>query len=316
VPIPKEFQFSDETLKGLSPAQASERLARYTNWSDSARQKAASMAITKNRRISTTKMGGGYTWAEVPDTDANPEILDLVKDVGCAGGWCTEQRSYAIDYGSGQNRLHLLIDNKASPKVQLTVKQFEPNIEDFLAQLDDTEYDQLLQRVDPNFFVVANFDDPRVIKALEQSPEYQAWITRNPPVTSISEIKGVANETNLRNSPVLRATQDYVKKLDVEKKLDSVNNLDGINMTNIYSIPETALWDRLDKVPQGTSFGFKNLRGQFWSKLLEKNQGSKFIDKDEVPRLLNETLDELVGPVKKATGGMVERRTDAAQNYL
>ena len=72
VPIPKELQFSDETLKGLSPAQASERVAAYNKWTEGARQKAASEAITKNPRIETVKMGEGQHLGTSPGHRAKP----------------------------------------------------------------------------------------------------------------------------------------------------------------------------------------------------------------------------------------------------
>ena len=324
IPVPKEFQFSDEALKGLSPAQASERVAAYNKWIEGARQKAASEAITKNPRMEMVKAEGDSTWVRVPDTAENPEILDLVKDVGCAGNWCTEQTNYAIQYGSGENRLHILMDKKAQPRVQMTLKERQLNPDEFLNSMDDVEFDAFKAK----YPGAAQYGD------IANTPDYQEWLRLNPPGYKITEIKGFNNDPDLTRSPHLPAVQNYIKQLDKEGNLQGVSNLKGINMMDrdgldIYN----ALVERYAALPQGAhkpllekveALASNNSYKGVFATLLEqargiinqKNGGSRYIVREDGPRLLKETLDEIFSPLEKANGGMVERRIDDSRKYL
>lgn len=324
IPVPKELQFSDEALKGLSPAQASERVAAYNKWIEGARQKAASEAITKNPRMEMVKAEGDSTWVRVPDTAENPEILDLVKDVGCAGNWCTEQTNYAIQYGSGENRLHILMDKKAQPRVQMTLKERQLNPDEFLNSMDDVEFDAFKAR----------YPDAVRYGDIANTPDYQEWLRLNPPGYRITEIKGFNNDPDLTRSPHLAAVQNYIKQLDKEGNLQGVSNLKGINMMDrdgldIYN----ALVERYAALPQGAHKPFleqvearasnNSYKGTFTTLLEQtralidqKNGGSRYIVREDGPRLLKEALDEVFSPLEKANGGMVERRTDDSRKYL
>ena len=324
IPVPKEFQFSDEALKGLSPAQASERVAAYNKWIEGARQKAASEAITKNPRMEMVKAEGDSTWVRVPDTAENPEILDLVKDVGCAGNWCTVQTNYAIQYGSGENRLHILMDKKAQPRVQMTLKERQLNPDEFLNSMDDVEFDAFKAK----YPGAAQYGD------IANTPDYQEWLRLNPPGYRITEIKGFNNDPDLTRSPHLPAVQNYIKQLDKEGNLQGVSNLKGINMMDrdgldIYNalveryaaLPQGAYMPLLEKVQALASNNsykgvFATLLEQARGIINQKNGGSRYIVREDGPRLLKETLDEIFSPFEKANGGMVERRTDDSRKYL
>lgn len=304
MPIPKEFQFSDEALKGLSPAQASERVAAYNKWTEGAREKAASQAITKNPRIETVKMGEGNTWVRVPDLDENPELLDLVKDVGCAGNWCTDKASYAVQYGSGENRLHILMDKRSQPKVQLTLTERNPNPDEFLNSMDDAQFAEFK----------TNHPNAALYGDVAATPEYQEWLQLNPPGYRISELKGFNNELNLKDSPVLPAIQNYVKQLSREGNLQGVANLDGIGMMSVDGLDVYgASIGRYD--PKGPVF-FRDALADVRARIIERNQGSSYMVKEDAPRLLQEAVDDVFGPVKEAHGGLVERRTDDGRKYL
>jgi hypothetical protein len=313
IPIPKEFQFSDEALKGLSPAQASERVAAYNNWAESARQKIAAKALTENKRINSVKMQEGYVGVEIPDTEINPEILELVTDAGCGGGWCTKTENYALEYGSGNNRLHMIVDKKAQPRAQLTVSRREPNPDDFLTSLNDRELEEF-RAANPN---TAFYGD------VAATPEYQAWAKSNPPSQYISEIKLKNNNTDFQNSPELPAIQEYIKKLDAQNNFSSIDNLEKLRMFDVTRLSKADTEDVFRKIFQldlkvRTSGEYRPslTPNQAMDALIKKNQGSKFVVNDDFKRLLDEVLEDHYTIENKASGGMVERRADDSRKYL
>jgi len=308
VPIPKEYQLSDETLKGLSPAQASERVAAYTKWTDKARQQAASEAIIKNSRLDRVQMKEGNTWVRLPDTQDSPEIREIVQDVGCAGGWCTKNANYALSEGSGENRLHLLMGKDARPKAQLTLATVEANPDRFLSSLHDAEYDAF----------IARHPGATYYGDIAKTPEYQKWAKLNPTTVSITELKGSNNRLDLKDSPVLPDIQNYIKKLARETPLESVNNLDGINMMDSSALDVySAVSNRLDTgAARVDNQSFMEAIYKVQNSIIKKNEGSRFIVKEDGPRLLQEALDDVLGVEKKAHGGMVERHRDDNRKYL
>jgi hypothetical protein len=317
VPIPKEYQFTDEVLKGLSPAQASERVAGFMKWENGAREKAASQAITKSRGIDTVKAEGGNTWVQVPDLDQNPELMRLVQDVGCAGGWCTNQSNYALSYGSGENRLHIMMDKQARPKVQMTLTTREPNPENFLSSMDDAEYDAFMARNSVGGGALTRYGD------VAATPEYAEWARLNPPTESITELKGFGNSLDLKDSPALPAIQSYIKRLAAQRNIQDVANLDGINMTDSSALDVyNAVSSRFDTGAArpvgatGAPMSFMEAMNKVRASIIEKNEGSRFIVKEDGPRLLQEALDDVLGVEKKAHGGMVERHRDDNRKYL
>jgi hypothetical protein len=313
VKVPEQYMFTDKSLQGLTPAQASERVVQFDTWKEQAQQKMASRAAFVDPAISRSPSSEGYMWVNPPDLERNPALRELVQDVGCDGGWCTKGENYALSYGSGENRLTVLMDSKARPRAQMTIKSAEPNSDDFLLSMDDAEAAQ---------FKTAYPDMPIYdTKAIMRTPEYREWLARNPPSMSITEIKGVNNQADLLGSPYLKQVQDRIKDLDGKFNLQSVDNLDGIGMRELPSDPYGLLNMGLDfreRNELSKLFGEKNGLGMVRDEVLKMNKGSRFLsgDEDEVANLIRDAANNVLKPQQRATGGMIERQSTDSRKYL
>jgi hypothetical protein len=296
VKIPEQYMFTDKSLQGLTPAQASERVAQFDAWKQEAQQKMASRAAFVDPAISRTKAADGYVWVNPPDLERNPAMRELIQDVGCDGGWCTRSEATALNYGSGDNRLSVLMDSKARPRAQITIttKQYTPD--DFISSMADDEVVAFRAKY-PD---IAAYQTDEI--AL--TPEFRQWQSMNPDSLSITEIKGVNNQADLTNSPYLKQIQQRVKDLDSVNSLESVENLDGINMTDLtsrlYGHPSIA------NRPRVTKEDMKSILDE----AARLNGGSRYVEneKDKIDPLFQQAADNILGPEKRATGGMVERR--------
>jgi hypothetical protein len=314
VKIPEQYMFTDKSLQGLTPAQASERVAQFDTWKEQAQQKMASRAAFVDPAISRTKAADGYVWVNPPDLERNPALRELIQDVGCDGGWCTKGENYALSYGSGENRLTVLMDSKARPRAQMTIKSAEPNSDDFLLSMDDAEAAQ---------FKAAYPDMPIYdTKAIMRTPEYQEWLARNPPSMSITEIKGVNNQATLEDAPYLKQIQQRVKDLDARFGLESVDNLGGIGMTQFSKNP-------MELLNMGVGFNSrKPLTEKFGSEqaglaavrdeVIKLNNGSQYTagNLDDVAALVRQATSNVLAPQQRATGGMIERQSTDTRKYL
>jgi len=125
VKIPEDYLLSDDTLVKLNVAAASNRMAKYTNWQDNTRQRMATTALREDPRFTRAPLQDGkYLGVALPDVRQNPEVKQLVLDVGCDGGWCTRYSQNAKAYGSGDSRLHIMVTGegkKARPVAQFAI---------------------------------------------------------------------------------------------------------------------------------------------------------------------------------------------------
>jgi hypothetical protein len=295
-PIPEEYQLTPEKLQGLSPVDASEKVGLFNQWRDKERQVQAAQYLDKYGNT-YKKYDNGRKWIAMDDLAEEPKQAELVQQAGCLGGWCTKEESFAMNNGSGENRLHILFDDKAVPRVQLTVTKKEANADDFITQL---EYD------DFNSFV-KQYGDVNQMRSffIESTPEFQTWERTQGNPERITEIKGQFNKAQLAKDPnlnkYLKEVQDFVKSKD----WGAVANLDGINMIDLD--------DYIPTLSRGLN---PEQRNQLRAFMMDLNNGSRYADKYEGENILREASMRAFRPLSppgRATGGMVERQTSTAR---
>jgi hypothetical protein len=298
---------TEKTLEGLTPAQASNRVARKQEWVTEKRGELAGVAIAKDPQIVSHSYDNGSKWISPGDLADNATHEEMVKDIGCAGGWCTDKRTYALDSGSGDNRLNILLDKKFEPRVQLTVNNPIPTLDDFATYMSEMGSNSVA------VFKMRTYSgvDENVIAELKAMPEWQDFVKQNQNTKNITEIKGQFNTVDLRKSPYLKEVQDFVKRQGSE--LQTVNNLDGINMEDMRNV----LLNMNKPFDQN-----------YMNRLLKANDGSYYVDKDEVSGLIKKVnempnnaarhiqMNMFQPPAEKAYGGMIERQPNANRRYL
>jgi hypothetical protein len=133
VKIPEDYLLPDKTLTDLNVAAASNRMAKYTNWQDNTRQRMATTSLREDPRFTRAPLQDGkYLGVALPDVRQNPEVKQLVLDVGCDGGWCTRYSQNAKAYGSGDSRLHIMVTGEgkqARPVAQFAIADAGAGIE-------------------------------------------------------------------------------------------------------------------------------------------------------------------------------------------
>ena len=295
-PIPEEYHLTPEKLQGMSPVQASEKVAMFNQWRDRERQVQAAKYLDKYGNT-YKKYDNGRKWIAMDDLAEEPKQAELVQQAGCLGGWCTVDEAHAMENGSGDNRLHILFDEKSVPRVQLTVTKTTPTAYDFIEHMD---YDQItnFQNKHGNL----NYLPEEQIQA---TPEYQVWARAQDNSERITEIKGQFNARDLMKDPnsrkYLKEVQDFVKSKD----WGAVANLDGINMINLD--------ESLPVLSRGLSPEQVNQLREFMKSL---NDGSLYADKNKGENILQEASLRLLRPLSppgRAMGGMVERQPSTAR---
>jgi len=297
-PIPEEYQLTPEKLQGLSPVDASEKVGLFNQWRDKERQVQAAQYLDKYGNT-YKKYDNGRKWIAMDDLAEEPKQAELVQQAGCLGGWCTKDESFAMENGSGDKRLHLLFDEKAVPRVQLTVTKSTPTTDDFFASEFYSSED--VARFE-NKYGNLNYISREQIEA---TPEYQAWARMQGSPERITELKGQFNKLELAKDPnsrkYLKEVQDFVKSKD----WGTVANLDGINMIDLD--------DYLPPIARGLNLEQTNQLSNFMKSL---NGGSRFADKYEGENIVREASLRVLRPFPppgRATGGMVERQPSTAK---
>jgi hypothetical protein len=291
-PIPEEYLLTPEKLKGLSPVQASEKVALFNKWKEGVVQEQAADYLSKYGPVSK-QYDNGRKWVSMDDLEGEPQQQELVKQAGCLGGWCTKDENTALRYGSGDQRLSILFDEKGMPRAQLTVKNNPASVDDFINQMDDVEYSELVK-------TYQNPNGDLSFAMVSQSPEYLGW-ARSQDSQTISEIKGFDNVSDIaetaKTKPYLKEIQDFVRS----KNWDNVANLSGIDMRDLTSV---ASWPA-DKVTFARN-------PEFLDTVKRLNGGSLYVPTDEIDTLLDRAVKE-TKILPRATGGMVERQPNTAR---
>jgi hypothetical protein len=207
ISVPSEYRLTDEMLQGLTPAQASNRVALFNRWQDEARQKMASKAVNEDPNLSRIKIDDKHTMVEFPDIEGRPEMQQLVTDMGCDGGWCTQEQNFALRYGSGDNRLAVVFDQNSRPRAQMTFTERAPDPIDFVDTLPAQELDQFF-RANPH--IPPNRDG---LIDIENTREFMEYARRQPIRREITELKGHGNTLDVTNKPFTPALQKLMRQL-------------------------------------------------------------------------------------------------------
>jgi hypothetical protein len=261
----------------------------------------------------------GSKWISPDDLADNDKHRELVTSVGCRGGWCTDKESFAFDYGSGTNRLHILLDKGAQPRAQLTMNSPQVRVRDFILANPDLP---ALEAMTLDRTLTKQRSD-EMIKAM---PEYQDFVKQNQGIKHITEIKGQFNKENLTDQPYLKEVQDFIKRQGPQ--LQSVENLDGIGMTDISShiYPNKAF----KALATPGKKGIKDV----YEEAVKVNGNSPYIEND--PAIIESVIEKAVKkvfepklneartiqmnlfqpPTEKAHGGMIERQHSDNRRYL
>jgi hypothetical protein len=329
VPVPREYQLDADTLKGLTPAQASNRVAMKEEWLLKKEPEVAGQALAKDPQLVSHRYDNGSKWISPADLSENDMHRQMVNSIGCRAGWCTDKDSFALDYGSGDNRLHILLDKGFQPRAQLTMSDRQGSLSEFLAVkvAEDPNYNSDLFENLQN--ARASGNQQAVYDAMEEFsrlPEYLDWSRKNN-IKQITEIKGQFNKEDLTNQPYLKEVQDFVKRQGPE--LQSVENLDGIGMTDISShiYPNKAF----KAISAPGKKGMKDV----YEEAIKINGNSAYIEDN--PAIIDSLIEKAVKnvfapkplsaarqiqmnmfqpPAEKAYGGMIERQPNDNRRYL
>ena len=276
--VPDEFLLPDDTLAKLNVAAASNRVARFTRWQDETRQAMATTALRTDPKLRRETLGDGkYIGVALPDIDVYPDYMKLVNDVGCDGGWCTQQERNALDYGSGDAQLFLIVTGEgktARPVAQISVEKTGR----------DRNGNSLHSIVD--------------IKEKGNTRNFET----NPALPAIQEY--VQSLDNLFGGI------DYI--LDVDKlglSKMSKNPMDLLNMGVGFNSRKplaekfgseqaglAAVRDELMRLNNGSQYTAGNL--------------------DDVAALVRQATSNVLAPQQRATGGMIERQSTDNRKYL
>lgn len=283
VKVPKEYLLTDESLIGLTPAQASNRVATFRNWEQDVKEKMASKFMNDDPNIDRQDLAGGYKAAMLPDLADAPAYKQLAMDVGCDGGWCTRSEQTALDYGSGENRLHMIMDNRARPMAQLTLSQINPT--------------SMQLAKDPGAKVRFSVTE---LKGKGNSTDFE----NNPALPAIQQhIRNLDRQYDLRYVADLKSLG--MKELDPGDLVTGAGKLSTLR--NRFRPGITA-----EEYEAAARPDLADLQAA----IRELNDGSKYVTKDRDTKALVEEALKLLAPQQRATGGMIERQSTDNRRYL
>jgi len=331
VKIPEDYFISSKALEGLTLPQASQRVAQFKNWRTENRQRMASKAILNSPELQNNRtiLPNGTAAVYMPDLGENPKFMEMVIDVGCDGGWCTKEKAHALDFGSGNKELHLIVNPEGRPMAQLTLehKGGKPGTAYGNMEMAGRFEEYLDKNPEKSvaFYAKARAKGAAVSdQYIVNTPEFKEYIRMYPSKVSISEIKSVGNREELRDNPAISDIQKYIQYIDADFNLDGIVGLNYTGLTElapqlVMSGANKLASDRMFKMTkEGSSLGdysdFSTMRAtaaqDLRRKIIQDNAGSKYFttDEDGIRKIIQDAIGDLGGdaPQQRATGGMVQ----------
>jgi hypothetical protein len=207
-----------EQLNKISMPDAVQRVFEKNEAERKAKEAAELEAIKANLALNPYKeYPSGHKWVELPDTEASPENLKAVQDIGCQGGWCTKEADNAEYYGMHEagNKLYALIDPSGKPHTQIHVSTTPPKEQSFTGLIPQDTLAQLqkqAQDIAAEKYKDAPMPFPFSMKAYTQN-EYRNLVKQyrqeNPEFNYPSNITQIKPFSNVWNSQMV---QDATKK--------------------------------------------------------------------------------------------------------
>lgn len=123
--LPKDLQLRPEALKRMSVEDAFDHATKVLAHQEEVTRKAQLELLRANSRVDVPEFNlsfvekPGGSWVDLPDVEKSSQNLKGCTALGQAGGWCTQNKGDAVGYGSGANRLHVLVDGDGRPHVQV-----------------------------------------------------------------------------------------------------------------------------------------------------------------------------------------------------
>jgi hypothetical protein len=128
--LPQHLRLTTKQLEQLPMEKAVEHVAKINEWRSAEAAKAEAAGLSDNLLAEANYVdksftpsfakGEGGKWVDIPETTTK-EGHALCTSLGKAGGWCTQGDSTAERYGSGNNRLSVLLDADGRPHAQVTI---------------------------------------------------------------------------------------------------------------------------------------------------------------------------------------------------
>ena len=151
--LPDAHRLTPDQLSQMSLADASVAVKKLDNYL----VKLADKKLLANvNQMPTTKIyDNGQRWLAPDDLSLEHDQRATVRVLGRKGGWCTRDDDHINMYGSGDNRLNILVDKNGRPQVQVTTSMpADVDAVTWFRTLDDQEYTNAVATI--NRYLEAN----------------------------------------------------------------------------------------------------------------------------------------------------------------
>jgi len=276
IKVPEEYLLTDKALGGLTPAQASNRVATFRNWQQENRQKMASKYMKEDPRLDREELSGEFTAVALPDLQKSPEIKQLAIDVGCDGNWCTQKQKDALYYGSGPNRLHIILDEKARPLAQFTLYERPASARQLERDSSAGKTYSITDLLGKDNS--SDFSKNRALPAIQQY------------VKSLDNKYGLVGVANLK--------EIKMKEMDAVDLIRGATELSQLRQRYKPGITQ-------DQYEAASAPDLVDLT----AKVRELNGGSRFFTSDQDTKDLVQQALKILAPQQRAMGGMVQGYT-------
>ena len=170
--LPDAHRLTPEQLSQMNLADASVAAKKLDTYLV---RRADKDTFARVKEMPTTKIyESGERWLAPDDLSIEPDQRATVRVLGEKGGWCTREDCHINMYGTGENRLNILVNNEGRPQVQVTTTvPGDLSVQDWLYSLNNEDYDALVPKTGALNAALAN--DSRYLAFVRENQQPKAW---------------------------------------------------------------------------------------------------------------------------------------------
>ena len=128
--LPPELYLPGDKILRMSVGDVSARVGDLRIWKEAEVTKGFVKLAQKSPRMKNDMLEfdfseeKGATWVDIPDT-SNPANRKICQLLGKGGKWCTSRNEEALNYGSGEDSLTVMLDGDGKPHLQIQFNTYE-----------------------------------------------------------------------------------------------------------------------------------------------------------------------------------------------
>jgi len=245
--LPPELYLPGDKVLKMSVGDVSARVGDLREWKDLQTTKGFIELAQESPRMKDDGFNldfakeQGATWVDIPDT-SDPKNKKICRLLGKGGKWCTKLNDEALNYGSGDSSLTVMLDGDGKPHLQVQFTTYKNHLDNDVVSIAEIK--------PPG----NGFSSNKSKSYINKDPNYESKLTDSVMdflnKTDNERLVGNINPDELEMYGLVDIDDNMAMGEIFDEKYGGVDGLDMDDVLDIYSIYESKRKFSPEKTPR------------------------------------------------------------------